>query len=123
MAELTLNRCRILVAEDEYLLADEMTQDLADAGADVIGPAASVRDAIGLLEETREVDGAILDINLGGELVFPVADALHARNVPIVFTTGYDAETMPARYARFPRCEKPISVGRVLAALTEAIHA
>ena len=123
VVDLPLKGCRIFVAEDEYLLADELAQELDDLGADVIGPVPTVDQAIDLLQATDRLDGAVLDVNLGGTLVYPVAEVLHDRGVPIVFTTGYDADAIPAQFSRIPRCEKPISVKKVLAALDVAVHA
>lgn len=123
MADRPLNHCRILVVEDEYLLADELALGLANEGAVVLGPAPSVKRALGLLEGEASLDGAILDLNLGGEPAFPVADALIDRSVPLIFTTGYDAGAIPERFAHIPRCEKPINIGRITAALGKAIHA
>lgn len=123
MSDQGLNRCRILVVEDEYLLADELAMELADQGAEVLGPAPSVERALGLLEAQPQPDGAILDINLGGEPVFPVADALISRGVPLVFTSGYGSDALPERFTNIPRCEKPINIRRITAALGNAIHA
>lgn len=123
VADMSLHGCRILVAEDEYMLADELAQELDDRGADVIGPAPTVEQAIGLARATERLHGAILDVNLGGALVYPVAEVLHDRGVPIVFTTGYDADVVPAQFAGVPRCEKPVNIRRVLATLDRAVHA
>jgi CheY-like chemotaxis protein len=123
LADRRLNRCRILVVEDEYLLADELATELAVEGATVLGPAPSVEQALALLDDRPLPDGAILDLNLGGEPAFPVADALIGRGVPLIFTTGYDADALPERFAHIPRCEKPINIRRITTALGEAIHA
>ena len=97
---------RVLVVEDEYLVAMDMSAYLEAAGAHVVGPASNVTAALDALERT-ELDGAILDVNLRGEMAYPVADALAARGIPFVFTTGYDARMLPARFADVKRCEKP----------------
>ena len=123
MRDLGLDRCRILVVEDEYLLAEELTQELADLGAFVLGPVASVDTAVALLEREAAPDGAILDVNLGGEPVFPLADHLIARGIPLIFTTGYDPATLPARYLHVPTCSKPFTTARVTEAIGNAIHA
>ena len=123
MADRSLDRRRILVVEDEYLLAVEIALELEDKGAVVLGPAPSVEQALALLDDGPLPDGAILDVNLGGEPVFTVADALIGHGVPLVFTTGYDAAALPERFARVPRCEKPINIGRVTAALRDAMRA
>lgn len=123
MFDLSLQNCRILIVEDEYYLAEELAQELSDAGAVVIGPAATIERALMFLEPQPSPDCAILDVSLGGEPVFPLADALVARGVPFVFTTGYDPATLPERFANIPICEKPINVGRIIAATGKAIHA
>lgn len=121
VTESLLDQCRILVVEDEYLLADELALELEEEGATVLGPVPSVASALALLDTETSPDGAILDVNLGGEPAFPVADALLRRGVPLIFTTGYDSSALPPRFASLPRCEKPIHVGRVTAALAKEI--
>lgn len=123
MTELSLSGCIILVVEDEYLLADDLCSGLEERRASVVGPAATIEHGLALLEETAHLDGAILDVNLRGEPVFPLADALIARNVPFVFTTGYDASAIPQRFADVSRCEKPVSIGRVVEAIGRLTHA
>ncbi len=107
---------RVLVVEDEYLVAMDMSAYLEAAGAQVVGPASNVNAALEALAHT-ELDGAILDINLRGELAYPVADALAARGIPFVFTTGYGPRTMPARFADVKRCEKPTTPEAISRAL------
>lgn len=106
----------VLIVEDEYFLADETRRLLEDAGAVVAGPVASVREALMLLDEER-VDAAILDIHLGDELVFPVAEELNSRGIPFVFATGYDRSLIPSRYSGFALCEKPTELSKIAFAL------
>ena len=83
---------RVLVVEDEALVALLVANGLSDAGAEVVGPAFSVNKALGLIEcaaSNGGLNAAVLDINLGGAAVSPVADRLAALGVPFVFTTGY----------------------------------
>ena len=122
MPEPTLRDLRILVVEDEYMLADEMRTELMDVGAIVIGPAATLAGAFALLKRSPDLDGAVLDLNLGGEMAYPLADVLLERGIPIVFTTGYDAAVVPGRFSSTPRCEKPIDVRRVVQAIGRVIH-
>ncbi|MEG3166153.1 response regulator [Sphingomonas sp. PB2P19] len=84
-----------------------MQRGLEEFGAHVVGPAASVDDALGLLDKTS-VDGAILDVSLGYEGVFPVAEALMSRSIPFVFATGYDASGLPPKWRHIERFEKPV---------------
>jgi CheY-like chemotaxis protein len=117
MAEMRRQRLkgrRLLVVEDEYLVAADLTSSLEAHGAEVVGPAASVQDALSLVNNGGRLDGAVLDINLRSERVYPVADLLTARGVPFIFTTGYDAVAVPIAYAGAPRCEKPVDKTRLI---------
>jgi CheY-like chemotaxis protein len=114
MTERTLEDRCILVVEDEYFLADDLRELLADAGAEVLGPVASIAEANKLIASGAPIDAAVLDVNLSGQAVFPVADALQARNVPFVFTTGYDRWTLPDRFIAVPRLEKPLTGANLL---------
>lgn len=121
MASSPLLKCRILVVEDEYLLADELHMELERAGATVIGPASGLPEALALINATPDIDGAVLDANLKGEMVFPAAELLQDRGIPILFVSGYDAMVIPARFKETPRCEKPIGVRRIIDALARAM--
>jgi len=99
---------RILIVEDEYIVAWDLAQSLEQIGASVIGPVGSVASALVLISEEAALDIAVLDINLGSEQVFPVADALQARGLPFVFATGYDPSSIPGKYREALRFEKPV---------------
>ena len=99
---------RILVVEDDYLIAGELVESLEELGASVAGPAPSATEALALMEREARLDAAVLDVNLGSQDVFPVADALQQRGIPFVFATGYDQWVIPTRYAGVRRFEKPI---------------
>lgn len=107
----------VLIAEDEYLLASEMAQDLSNLGASVIGPTGKLDAALDLIAQTPRIDVAVLDINLRGEMTFALADALRDRQVPILFATGYSDTMLPERYRDTPRCEKPVGVGQLRTAI------
>jgi DNA-binding response OmpR family regulator len=113
MADQVLRGVRILIVEDEYLLADDLNTALSEAGAHVLGPAASVEDATTLIGNEAKIDVAILDVNLRGDMVFPLADALRERGTPFAFATGYDDWALPTRFADAPRIEKPFRSERV----------
>ena len=116
MAELEpdlLRDRRLLVVEDDYAIASDLEEALEAHGAQVIGPAGTVADALELIAAQGEIHGAVLDIDLHGERAYPVADALRARGVPFVFATGYDAWIIPDAYAEVPRCEKPVDTRAV----------
>lgn len=123
MTEPKLRGCKILVVEDEYLLADDFCTELENEEAVVIGPAATVAQGIALLEATEHLHCAILDVNLRGEPVFELADALLARALPFVFTTGYDASAVPERFRHVTRCEKPLTVAQVTGVIERVIAA
>ena len=110
----------VLIVEDHIIIAMDLAHELASEGAKVIGPVATVAAAHDVMANT-DLDGAILDINLSGKMVFPVADALADRHIPFVFATGQDAHEVPARYANVPRVEKPTASGVVCRALEGAM--
>jgi len=101
-----LGHKRVLVVEDEFLLGLSLLEDLAEAGADVVGPVSTLDEALEVVMSDA-FDLALLDINIRGEMSFPIADALLARNVPLIFLTGYDADVIPERLRRWPRIGKP----------------
>ena len=107
---------RILVVEDEALVAMLVEDALLDAGFAVIGPARSVSEAMALL--AAEVPAAaVLDLNLGGETSVSVADALAARGIPFVVATGYGAAGLPAGHKHVPVLPKPYDPADLTAAL------
>jgi two-component SAPR family response regulator len=99
---------RILIVEDEPFIAQNLASELVNKGAEVIGPVATVKAALDVIENTN-LDGVTLDIKLMGEMAYPVADVLAARQIPFVFITGYDAGAVPARHANVSRIEKPFT--------------
>jgi CheY-like chemotaxis protein len=104
---------RVLIAEDEYLLASKMVEEFAKLGVETIGPASTVKRALDLVEHSGPLDVAVLDIKLRNEMIFPVADALRARGVPFVFPTGYSQKIIPDRYKDVVRYEKPFDVAEI----------
>lgn len=115
---------RVLVVEDEYLIAIELKRWLQEAGADVVGPVAGVEQALDLIEDHGAPDVAVLDINLGaGETVGPVADRLAALGVPFLFATGEVRRRNNSGYADRPRLEKPIIAPELVRSLSELLGA
>ena len=109
---------RILVVEDDYLVALALSTVLEEAGAHVVGPVASAEEAVALLEEGRErVDAAVLDVDLNGETSYPVADALATRDIRFVFATGYGIDAVAEGYRHYPRCQKPFDHRAIFKAL------
>lgn len=117
MADSTLAGRRILIVEDEYLIATTLADDLSDEGAQPIGPVATVQDALALIAATPHLEFAVLDVNLNGEAVYPVADVLKSRNVPFVLVTGYDLSAIPERYRDAQVVQKPIETADVVNAI------
>lgn len=107
---------RVLVLEDDALIAMMQTASLEDAGCTVLGPARRVDQAL-LLMEGERIDLALLDVNLGGEKVYPVADVLAERGVPFVFLTGYGSGLLPAAHMGRPCLTKPCGEADLLVAL------
>ncbi len=119
-----LEGLRVIIVEDEVLLALEMQDMLKEAGCLIAGTAASVDAAIKLAKSTR-FDVALLDMNLGGERIDPVARLVAERGLPIIFVTGYGQRTLPPGIAA-PVVEKPCTIDKLLpflAALIERPHA
>jgi CheY-like chemotaxis protein len=109
---------RVLVVEDEALVAMLVEDALLDAGATVLGPAATVAEALALLEREEPPHAAVLDLNLAGETSTPVADVLAARGVPFVVATGYGASGLPPGHAGVPVLAKPYDPDELTAALS-----
>jgi CheY-like chemotaxis protein len=115
---------RVLVVEDEYLIAIELKRWLQEAGAEVVGPVPDVEQALDLIEDEGAPDVAVLDINLGaGEMVHPVADRLAALSVPFLFATGDVRSRNDLGYEERPRLEKPIMAAELVRSLSELIGA
>jgi CheY-like chemotaxis protein len=101
------NNSRVLLVEDESLVAMMMVEALVELGLTVIGPYANTAEATQAVNETP-VGAAILDINLGREMVYPVAEVLEARGIPFAFVTGYGSEGVDRRYSAVPLLLKPV---------------
>ena len=111
----------LLIVEDEYFLAEDLAHYFHDLGAEVVGPVGSVAAALTVLR-SAELDGAVLDVNLRGERVYPVAEVLRQRGVPFVFASGYGGELEPTEYAAVPRCVKPVDFPVLARALAKEIN-
>jgi CheY-like chemotaxis protein len=121
MASSPLRDRRILVVEDEYLIAMSLQDALENAGSVVVGPVPSVEKAIKTIELDPHIDAAVVDVNLGGVLAYPVADMLIARKIPFVFTSGYEDNVLRNRYAQVKNCPKPYLFRAMEEALVEAM--
>ncbi|MET4801074.1 response regulator [Bradyrhizobium sp. LB11.1] len=113
---------RILVVEDEYFLADDIGRALRALGAEVIGPVGNVGDALHILERGGVLHGAVLDVNVRDQRIFPIARGLTSRRVPFVFTTGYDKGTIGPEFEHISLWEKPIDIAAMLRGLSGLIQ-
>ena len=112
---------RILIVEDEAILALDLSYAMEEMGARVVGPCFQLERALATID-LENVDAAVLDIDLAGQPVFPLADALHRNAVPFVFHSGrIDAEQIGARYRGTPVCRKPTTPETVAAALSRIL--
>jgi len=97
---------RVLLVEDEPIVAWLLKDMLVDLGCSVVGPAADVNQALAMID-AESIDVAVLDVNLRGQMSYPLADVLVARGVPFVFSTGYDKDRLLDGYRTFPALQKP----------------
>jgi two-component SAPR family response regulator len=117
----SLEGVRVLVVEDDYLIAQLLDEMLRSIGCVVLGPLPRLADALdAAARETCDV--AVLDVNLGGERVYPVAEVLSERNVPFVFVTGYSSGALPREYAEQPRLGKPFKAQQLIRALSNLVE-
>lgn len=113
---------RVLVVEDEWLVASEVTRNLRAAGAVVVGPAANLQAATALIGGGDQLDAALLDINLQGRMVYPIADVLESKGVNFAFVSGYTPDSIPSRYRRYAFHEKPFDPASVVLSLLASDH-
>lgn len=111
---------RVLVVEDEYFIAMDVSSALIDAGANVIGPAVSVAGAIDLVG-SEYLDAAVLDIGLPDGNAFPLVDLLGLKAVPVVFATAYDCRSLPEPYRKMPCLEKPFEYRALVSAIASSM--
>ena len=112
----------VLIVEDEALIALELESTLKDAGYEVVGPVATTDAALVYLADHQSLAGAVLDIHLGDETVFSVADALSAAHIPFLFLTGHSNAVLPARHEKRPVLRKPYLDSSLLATLASTIR-
>jgi DNA-binding response OmpR family regulator len=113
---------RVLIVEDEFLIALDMGQQLADAGFEVVGPALSVEKALRLVAKPG-CDAAVLDINIGGATSEPVAQKLRELDKPFVVLSGYAADDKRPWFGGATVLSKPVSMDDLVAALRASIGA
>src|ERR1044072_7398657 len=111
-----LNGKTILLVEDEFLLALQLEELLQSRGATVLGPFRKLGDAMQAAQR-EEFDFAILDVNLNGTMVYPLADDLLARGIPFLFLSGYSLANLPERFRAVTRLNKPCDRGLLISIL------
>lgn len=112
---------RVLIVEDESLVAMLLETILEDMGCVPVGPAATVDEGLQLVADPAPIDAALLDVNVAGRQVFPIAEALKARGVPFVFSTGYGEGGLPDEWRGQPTLQKPFTEAAVRDALMTAM--
>ena len=112
----------VLIVEDEALIAMLFEDILEDVACRIVGPAMNVRQAMELAQ-AAEIDVAVLDVNLNGEPSFPVAALLESRGVPLVFSSGYGSQGLPAEWQGRPTLPKPFTSDEVVDTLARVVAA
>jgi len=112
---------RILVVEDEALVAMLLETMLEDMGFSPVGPVGDIDAALDVLSNDTQLDGALLDVNVAGREVFPVASALKAKGIPFIFSTGYGEGGLPEAWRGHPTIQKPFTEDAVRVALFKAL--
>jgi CheY-like chemotaxis protein len=103
-----LQGIRVLVVEDEFLLAMDIESAIREAGGEVVGPVVSLEEAVATAKR-EELNAAVLDLNLRGEMSYPVAEILKSRHVPFLFATGYSQSRLPEPFQCRPCLRKPFT--------------
>jgi two-component system, response regulator PdtaR len=111
---------RILIAEDEFLVGIQLEEELRSAGCSIIGPFGTLEKAT-LAASRQGFDLALLDINLNGDRVYPLADELSARGVPFIFLSGYLSAALPERFRASPQIAKPHDPAALIRAIRAAV--
>lgn len=113
---------RVMVVEDESLVAMLLETILHDLGCDVVGPVSNIGDGLRAVAGETTLDAAVLDVNVAGQEVFPIAEALKARGIPFVFSTGYGESGLPDHWRGHPTVQKPFTDAAIRDALMEAME-
>lgn len=115
-----LSGMRVFVVEDEFLLAMQIEQELLSRGCSMIGPFGKLAEAIDAAPR-HQFDLALLDVNLSGEMVYPLADDLMRQRIPFVLVSGYGASNIPERFRASPRVPKPSDPKALFDAIRQAL--
>ena len=117
----TLTGRRVLVVEDESLVAMLLETILEDMGCSPVGPVATVDEGLAMVAAETSLDAALLDVNVAGREVFPIAEALKARGVPFIFSTGYGEGGLPDAWRGQATVQKPFTESAIRDALLKAM--
>lgn len=117
---MTLKGTRVMVVEDEAVVSMMLEEFLVDFGCRVVATAGTLEDALAKSNEV-DMDAAILDINLGGKLSYPVATILDRRHIPFIFATGYGAAGLPVELKNVPILSKPFGCEQLEAVLRRTL--
>lgn len=120
MSNRELSNCKVLVVEDEMMIAMLIEDMLDELGCKLVGPATNVPRALELIGKER-VEVAVLDLNLDGKDTYAIADALRQKNVPFIFAIGYGSTGMRPEYGERPVLQKPFQAKDLETALAEAL--
>jgi len=110
----------ILIVEDEYFQADDLARVVDAAGFHVLGPFGHIAEVSE--RDVADANGAVLDVNLHGEMVFGLLDRLRARQIPLALLTGYEPHLIPARFASIPIFIKPDDCAKAVASVAVQIE-
>lgn len=113
---------RVMVVEDESLVAMLLETILGDMGCAVVGPVSNIGDGLRAVASETALDAALLDVNVAGQEVFPIAEALKARGIPFVFSTGYGESGLPEHWRGRPTVQKPFTDAAIRDALMVAME-
>lgn len=109
-----------MIVEDDFVIGQHIAGIVEDAGASVIGPFGTMIDALENLTDFNAIDGAILDIGLGEQQSYPLAEALQTTGIPFLFLTGVEKDDLPEKFARTPHMTKPFSPALLIRSLVES---
>ena len=121
MSKRELSNRKVLVVEDEMIIAMLIEDMLDEFGCKLVGPATNVPRALELIAK-ESIDVAVLDLNLDGKDTYAIADALQRKNVPFIFATGYGSAGLRQEYGNRPVLQKPFQARDLSTALTEALN-
>ena len=113
---------RVLLVEDEVMICLLFEDILQEFGCEIVGPACDLERATDLARSEASIDVAILDVNLGGRVVFPVAEILAERGVPILFATGMGVDGLPEAWRGHETVQKPMSMDQLAASLGNVLR-